>query len=328
MTKERASRAASAQGICLAAFIAIGATVAANAAPTVIELPGDRAFPESITSTSDGTLYVSSLASGGVLRVRPGESQAESWIKPGAFDTRSTFGVLADEQSNTLWVCSDDASSVGVPGPSSVKGAYLKGFDLKTGEGKFSAALPGERALCNDMTYGPDGSLYVTNTFAPEILRLKPGSKQLEVWVSDPLLQPPPNGAGLDGIAFGGDGNVYVNTYTPGDFFRVDVKDGVAGKVTKLKPSRPLTNPDVIRALHGNSFLMIEGGGSLDHVTVTGDDVAIETIKDGFIQSTGVAKVGDTAWVAEGQLSSLGYPAKGDAPRLPFRVYAVPLSLH
>ena len=71
---------------------------------------------------------------------------------------------------------------------------------------------------------------------------------------------------------------------------------------------------------------MAEGKGTLDHVTVTGDDVAIETIKDGFAGSTGVTRNGDTAWVTEGQLSHMGYPDKGDAPRLPFRVYAVPLS--
>src|SRR5580700_8148187 len=108
-----------------------------------IEIPGDRAFMESITAGPDGTLYVSSLASGGIARIKPGASKAEPWIKPGAFDSRSTFGVLVDERSNLLWVCSNDMSSVGVPGPSAVPGSFLKGFDLATGEGKVSAALPG-----------------------------------------------------------------------------------------------------------------------------------------------------------------------------------------
>ena len=57
------------------------------------------------------------------------------------FDSRSTFGVLVDERSNLLWVCSNDMSGKGVPGPSSIPGSYLKGFDLSTGEGKISAAL-------------------------------------------------------------------------------------------------------------------------------------------------------------------------------------------
>ena len=48
----------------------------------------------------------SSLASGGIVRIKPGASTAEQWIKPGAFDSRSTFGVLVDERYNLLWVCS------------------------------------------------------------------------------------------------------------------------------------------------------------------------------------------------------------------------------
>jgi sugar lactone lactonase YvrE len=325
MITDKGVCAISAQRICLSAIIALGATIAASAAPSVIELPGDRAFPESITSTSDGTLYVSNYEGGGVLRVRPGESLAESWIKPGAYDTRSTFGLFADEGTNTLWVCSNDASPFGVAGPNSIKGSFLKGFDLKTGDGKFSAPFPGTPAICNDIALGADGSVYVTNTLAPQILRLRPGAKQLEVWSNDPQLAPPKNGGGLDGIAIGGDGNIYVNTFTPGELFRVDMKDGAAGKVTKLKTSRPLSLPDGLRALQGDSFLMIEGKGSLDRVTIKGDDASIETIKDGFLQLTGVVRQGNTIWFTEGQLSSVPYPAKGQAPRLPFKVYSTPL---
>jgi hypothetical protein len=135
------------------------------------------------------------LASGGVFRIQPGASKAELWIKPGAFGSRSTFGVFTDERSNTLWVCSNDASFLGAPGPNTIQGSFLKGFDLKSGEGKISAKLPGEHTLCNDMAAGPDGSLYVTNTAAPEILKLKPGSTELEVWLTDPQFAPPPMAA-------------------------------------------------------------------------------------------------------------------------------------
>jgi streptogramin lyase len=182
-----------------------------------VEVPGDRAFSESISAASDGTLYVSSLASGGIARVAPGASKAEEWIKPGAFDSRSTFGVFADERSKTLWVCSNDVSALGVPGPSSVAGAHLKGFDLASGEGKVSVDFPGKVNLCNDITVAEDGTLYVTNSLAPQILRLKPGAKEFDVWLENELLAPPKGGAGLDGIAFGGDGNLYVNTFNGGD---------------------------------------------------------------------------------------------------------------
>ena len=146
---------------------------------TRIELSNERAYPESLTASSDGTVYVSSLAAGGITRIPRGATKDEPWIKPGAFDTRSTLGVLIDNTAHMLWACSNDVSAFGVPGPSSVSGSHLKGFDLRTGEGKVSAALPGTRSFCNDIAIGQDGSVFVTNTFAPQILRLKPGSNQL-----------------------------------------------------------------------------------------------------------------------------------------------------
>ena len=300
----------------------------AFAAPASIDLPGDRVFPENITSTRDGTLYVGSLGFGGIIRIKPGAAKAELWIKHGTFGSRSIFGVLADERSNTLWACSNDMSALGVVIASTENGSVLKGFDLKTGQGKVSAKLPGDHTFCNDIAIGPDGSAFVTNTAAPEILRLPPGKSQLEVWANDPLLAPPAGGSGLDGIAFGSDGNVYVDTYTAGDLFRVDVVDGKAAKVTKLRPSRPLTLSDAIRPLGGNEFLIIEGAGRLDRMRIQGDSAVIETLKDGYVVPTGVTVIGHTAWISEGQLAYVFDPAKRDqSPNVPFRIYSVPLRI-
>jgi streptogramin lyase len=301
----------------------------AFAAPASIGLPGDRVFPENITSTQDGTLYVGSLGSGGIIRIKRGAAKAELWIKPGSFGSRSIFGVLVDERSNTLWACSNDMSALGVVIASTENGSVLKGFNLKTGQGKVSAKLPGDHTLCNDIAIGADGSAFVTNSAAPQILKLPPGGNQLEVWANDPLLAPPAGGAGLDGIAFGTSGNLFVDTYTPGELFRVDVVDGKAAKVTKLMPSRPLTLSDAIRPLGGNEFLIIEGAGRLDRMRIQGDDAVIETLKDGFAVPTGVAVIGHTAWLSEGQLSYVLDPAKkGQSPNLPFHIYSVSLRTH
>jgi sugar lactone lactonase YvrE len=304
-------------------FHALSAARANNA--TRIELSSDRAFPESITASSDGALYVSSLAAGGITRIPRGATRDEPWLKPGAFDTQSTFGVLVDNASHMLWVCSNDMSAFGVPGPSAVSGSHLKGFDLHTGEGKVSAALPGARHLCNDIAIGQDGSLFVTNSLAPQLLRLKPGGDQLEVWLEDPQFAAPSPGGGLDGIAFGGDGNLYVNTFTKGELFRVEVHDGAPGKVTKLQTSRPLVSPDGLRTVSGLTFVMVEGSGMLDRVIVSQDKASIETLAEGLSGPTAVAVVGTTAWVAEGQLSHLFDPAKNGPPHLPFHITAVSL---
>lgn len=289
-----------------------------------VTLPGERAYPESIAASSDGTLYVSSLASGGIWRIKAGSETAEQWIQPGAFDSRSTFGVLVDEKAGLLWVCSNDVSAIGVPGPGSATGSHVKGFDLASGEGKVSAAFPAGPALCNDFALAADGSLLVANSLAPQILRLAPGATTLEVWVESADFEQPANGAGLDGIAFGSDGNLYLNTYDPGTFFRVDVKDGKAGAVTKLKTSRALTHPDGMRPIGENIFVMAEGGSTIDRVTIKGDAVEIETLASGLAGPTSVALVGDIAWAPEGQLVHL-FDAKAGPPKLPFRVVGAPV---
>jgi sugar lactone lactonase YvrE len=176
------------------------------------------------------------------------------------------------------------------------------------------------------MVVGPDGSLFVTNSLTPEILKLNPGTNQLEVWLNSPDFEQPPQGApGLDGIAFGGDGNLYVNTFAGGNFFRVDVKDGMPGKITKLEPSRPLKLPDGLRSTGALTFVMAEGGGSADRLTLDGDRVDVKTIKDGIAGPTSVAVARRTLWITEGQLPHLFEASKNGPPHLPFRIIGVPM---
>jgi len=263
----------------------------------------DRSFPESVTSTSDGTLYVGSFNLGGVTKIAPG-GKAEAFIKPGAGGSRSVLGVLADEKSGTLYVCSNDLTGLGVPGPGEGQGAWLKTFDLASGAAKGSFALKDQKSLCNDIAVDNEGTAYITDSFAPYIYRLQPGATALEVWATDPVLAPAKDGVGLDGIAFGSDGHLYVTTYIPAKLLRIAVKDGKPGAITELKPSQALDHADALRA-HGSGLLLIEGAGRLDKVAISGDEARIDVIKDGLAEPVSVTQVGDTGWVAEGKLSHI-----------------------
>jgi hypothetical protein len=64
--------------VLLASVLTIALPAYSEGTPNSIELPGEHAFPESISSASDGTLYVSSLASGGIVRIKPGASTARA----------------------------------------------------------------------------------------------------------------------------------------------------------------------------------------------------------------------------------------------------------
>jgi len=278
-------------------------------AQSPIVLPGDKVFPENLSSDKAGNIYVGNLGNGGVFRVKPNGSVAERWIKAGAYGSSGVLGVLADDRSNTLWVCSNNLSAWGLTIPGDTVSA-LKGFDLKTGEGKLSMTLPTNPSLCNDITIGPDGSAYVSNSSAPEILRLAPNGKTFEIWFSDPALQPPKGQVGFDGLAFGDDGNLYFNRYDPADLYRIEVKGDKAGKATKLAISRKLTGTDALRHLDGNRFLMAEGGGSVDRVTIRGDSAIVETLKAGFDIPTSATLVGKTIWSASRSSSTSTAPRR------------------
>ena len=278
-----------------------------------IALPGDHAYPESITAAPDGTLYVSSPAVGGVWRIKPQTGTVEEWIKPGAFGTRSTLGVLVDSKANLLWVCSNDFSSAGIPGPSSVPGSFVKGFDLASGEGKVSAELPGRR-LCNDMVVGPDGSLFVTNSLAPQILKLKPGSNQLEVWLEIGVRAAAARRPRSRRHRLRRRRQSLRQHLRQWKFLPRRGEGRTPGKITKLKPSRAVQFPDGLRSTGGQTFVMAEGGGSVDSVTVSDDGADIETIKDGIAGPTSVVPVGQTLWVSEGQLPHLFEAAKSGPP--------------
>src|SRR5258706_15146659 len=202
----------------------------AGAGALWIALSGARAFPESITSTRDGPLFIGRLGEGGIVRANPRTGATALFVAAGASGSRSITGVFADEASKTLWACSDDLSALGGTSSGGDHASALKGFDLRTGAPKRSIPLPGPQAFCNDIAVDARGAVYVTDSAAPNVLRLPEGGATFEVFASNPQFLPPKAGsAGLDGIAFGTDGNLYVTTYAAGGLFRIDVDYGRPG---------------------------------------------------------------------------------------------------
>src|ERR1700722_10195969 len=86
--------------------IVLGLAWALQAADrTEITFADGRIFPESLTSTKDGTVYVGSLGRDSVYRAAPASSTAQTWIQPKTNGLQMILGVFADEPAGTLWVC-------------------------------------------------------------------------------------------------------------------------------------------------------------------------------------------------------------------------------
>jgi sugar lactone lactonase YvrE len=296
----------------------VGVACALQAADRAeITFADGRIFPESLTSTKNGTLYFGSLGLDSVYRAAPNASKAETWIAPKTAGLQTVLGVFADESAGTLWVC---ASASGGRGGTPVVGeTAMKAFNLKDASLKASYAFPGN-GVCNDMAVAKDGTVYVTDTTGARVLRLKKGATALDVWAADPMLL-----GTADGIALLADGSVYVNSVGQGTLLRIPVKaDGSAGPIVKLETSQPLTSPDGMRSVGGQTLLLVEGAGRLDEVTITGDKATIKVLKDGLTGPTAVTLAGGTAYVAEARLNLRNDPKLRDQDPGPFRAVGVP----
>jgi hypothetical protein len=285
--------------VAIAAFAGIAG--AALGEPAQIIVDDTRVFPESLTSTADGTIIIGSMDHGTVYRAEAGAAKATPWIPAGPNGLGRVLGVLADEAENTLWVCTNDTDPKG-------NAAELKAFDLKTAAPKGGYPFDGG-GLCNDIVVARGGTVLATDTRGGRILARKPGATALTVWAADPKW------VGIDGIAMLTDGAVLFNNVRQNQLIRVAVKpDGTAGAATLLNLSQPIDGPDGMRTLQDGRIILAENrSGKIDIVKVEGENARIETIADGFrFTPTAVTVVGDTAWALEAKFAYRNDPALKD----------------
>jgi sugar lactone lactonase YvrE len=276
-----------------------------------------RIFPESLTSTRNGTLYIGSLGQDSVYRATGKEEKASVWIPAKSNGLLTVLGVFADEPAGTLWVCASATSGRG--GAPVVGETALKAFALKDASFKASYPFP-NGGLCNDIAVARDGTVYVTDTTGARVLRLKKGTSALEPWAADPMLL-----ATADGVALLADGNVYVNSVGQGTLMRVPVKsDGSAGTIKKLETSRPLMQPDGMRSVGSKAMLLVEGAGRLDEITIDGDKADVKVIREGLTGPTAVTVTGGMAYVSEARLNYRNDPKLRDQDPGPFRALGFP----
>jgi len=287
--------------------------------PAEIVIPGEWLLTESLTSTSDGTVIIGSIAGRTIFRAQPGAAIAQAWIQPGTQGLAGIFGVLADDRSNTLWACSGNPFAK--PTDPTPPPSALYAFDLGTGAYKAHYQLPTPGAFCNDIAIDEAGNAYVTDTNNMQVVRLEKGASSLAVWSEEGAYGP--RGSVLDGIVVLGD-RVLVNTLVTSKLWSTPIgSDGKAGSTVEVKLDSPLEQPDGMRSFGKHGLLIAEGGsgGLLSKISLDGNSGKRTVLKQGFPDGpVSVTLVGTTAYVLEGQLES---PPLGGAPARPFKATAV-----
>jgi sugar lactone lactonase YvrE len=283
----------------------VAALIAFSSASSAAEIliHDAKSSPESMSAAPDGTLIAGSASSPVIYKVAPGASTAETFYDASA-DGAGTFffGILVDAPSNTVWAC----ELTPVPGSNPVvRKSTVRSLDLKTGALKFSWPLPGDSSTCNDFSYGPDRSLYFSDTGNGRIYKMAPGAQTADLFLEHRLL------AGIDGLTFL-DGVLYVNSVFYNNLYRIPVdQTGKVGNPVDIWMDAPVKGPDGMRAANGKIFVAENGSGTVAALTIKGDTAHVEVVKDGLKTPTGVEPAGDTLWIAErgaGQLVSVPMP--------------------
>jgi sugar lactone lactonase YvrE len=291
----------------------------AEAPPADIPITGSRVHPESVTSDAAGNVYAGSIR-GTIYRAASGAGQATAWIVPSeANGLESVFGVLADDRHGKLWVCANPA--FGRP-PAPTATSALKAFDLASGSFAASYEIPaGLPTACNDIAVAPDGTIFVSETASGRIFVLAPEASELALFAHKEEL------VGIDGLAFAGDGALYINNVRDHLFQRVERNpDGSYAGLTTLTLDDKLNGPDGLRSLGGNKFLQAEGpGGRVALIEVEGDSAKVTVLKTGLDSSPGVTHVGKVGYATEGKIQYMFDPAFKDKDPDPFIIRAFPL---
>jgi hypothetical protein len=273
----------------------VGASEVLGARPATLVLPGDNYFPESITASLGGALYVSSITTGEIVRFASPFAPAEVFVPAGV--NVGTAGVAFDDSRQVLWACAVDLTFA-TP-------TALRAFSASDGSLVASYTVP-SGGVCADIAFAR-GDIYVTDTLLGLVFKLTTRPRHadggtLAVWSADPAFK----GAGflqINGIAFDGARTFYTTNYSTGELLRVAINpDGTAGAATVIPTSRPLTTPDGIRitAPFASSLLVTENTGALSRIDISGNAATVHTLGT-FDEPTSVIRVGRDLWVAEGQ---------------------------
>ncbi len=229
-----------------------------------IALP-DSFYPEGITATKGGRLFIGSVQTGNIWTVEAGGDTAEPFVtslKP------SIIGMTVSRDGNTVWACNTDLSATPPAGT-------VVGVDITDGAVVALHSLPPSAAgsFCNDLIMSPNGALWVTESFGGRLFRIAPEDLLVDgdatVWLEDAQLTGPAAGTfGANGLALLG-GQLFIANTDRRALLSIDPtleaptgQDLIPVRLTAAGAPYLLVRPDGITALPGSStdLLVVENG--------------------------------------------------------------------
>lgn len=186
---------------------------------TFVELPGNRAYPDSITVGPDGNLYVSSFCEGDIWQITPDGELTTYFAGEDGIGAASGLAFAPD---GALYVIDGGSCS-----PRSWS-ATLRRID-PSGQSIERITDIGKDDLPNALTFDANGILYVSDSRTGAVRRLE-GDSFINWWDA------PSGDASLTGLAYDATTNSLITADTEnGLLYRVPIlADGVSGDAEVL----------------------------------------------------------------------------------------------
>jgi sugar lactone lactonase YvrE len=241
--------------------------------PQYINLPNNF-FPEGITATSGGRLFVGSVAEASIYTVAPDATEAVPFLAPGMLQN-AVIGVTTD--GTTVWACNTFFGSMEPP---ALPTGTIVGIGIADGLIKVRHQMPpggsngAAGAFCNDLVVSPDGAVWATDSFGGRLFRIDPENlltpDSAAVWLEDTelagLAGPAAGSFGVNGITLLG-GQIFVVNSASGALLRIDPSlasptgdDLERVFLTQNGGEVDLVTPDGITAVGERQLLVIENG--------------------------------------------------------------------
>ena len=282
----------------------------------------DNFFPEGITISNNGDIFVGSLKENKIVRFKNKEKYGEIFVPSNSNGLMSVIGIIADDRNKILWACSSNPGVTNYPTQNPI--VSLKAFDLATGDHLQSYKFP-NGGFCNDIAIDNNSNVYITDSFNPRILRLNKSESRLENWFENKAFEG--EGFNLNGITFI-DNKIYTVKMNSGELFEIGIgENGKPVNFNKIDLPRSLNAPDGIEAIDKNNLLVVENRtpstwkGSLTSINLS-KEPTIKIIKDNLDTPTTVSLKGETAWILQAQFSHL-FGDEKDTPPGPFEIIGI-----
>lgn len=227
-----------------------------DASSAVINGTGPSLHPEGLAyDPARGTYLVSSMRHGTVSVVRP-DGSAQTLVQDPKLI--STVGTRVDAARNRVLVAnSDPGVSVKTSAATQRRTAGLGIYDLRSGKGiryidLAKVAGDGGEHFANDIAVAPDGTAYVTDSFAPIVYRI-PVHGPASVFLRDERLDGG-DGFGANGIVWR-DGRLVIGKYNDGTLWQVPVRKPAA--LAQVRLDRTLPGADGIAPRQDGSLVVV-----------------------------------------------------------------------